>query len=119
LTSQTAVFVVPSSTIPVLLLSGFFVTLKDLYRPFQILAEVSYFKFAFEGACQSIFGYDRPKLPCSQPYCHYRQVNKFLSDIGMQDFTYWHNVVCLVVWIMVMQVLLYVVLKWKLSKAKT
>ncbi|XP_054262940.1 ATP-binding cassette sub-family G member 1-like isoform X1 [Macrosteles quadrilineatus] len=119
LSVQTAVFIVPSSTIPVLLLSGFFVTLKDLYRPFQILAEVSYFKFAFEGACQSIFGYDRPKLPCSQPYCHYRHVHKFLSDIGMQDFTFWYNVVCLLVWIVFLQILLYVVLKWRLSKAKT
>lgn len=116
---QNAVFVVPSSTIPVLLLSGFFVTLKDLYPPFQVVAEVCYFKFAFVAACQSIFGYDRPKLPCYEAYCQYRNVDKFLADVGMSDFTFWHNILCLFAWVLAMQLLLYVVLRWKLWKAKT
>ncbi|XP_046666359.1 ATP-binding cassette sub-family G member 4-like [Homalodisca vitripennis] len=118
LTVETALFIVPSSTIPVLLLSGFFVTMKDLYAPFQVLAEFSYFKFAFEAACQSVFGYDRPKLACSQPYCHYKQLSKFLHDIGMSDFTFWHNIVCLATWIFVMQLFLYILLRWRVSQAK-
>uniref|UniRef100_A0A1B6F7Y9 ABC transporter domain-containing protein n=1 Tax=Cuerna arida TaxID=1464854 RepID=A0A1B6F7Y9_9HEMI len=118
LTVETALFIVPSSTIPVLLLSGFFVTMKDLYAPFQVLAEFSYFKFAFEAACQSVFGYDRPKLACSQPYCHYKQLSKFLHDIGMSDFTFWHNIVCLASWILGMQIFLYILLRWRISQAK-
>lgn len=110
---------VPSSTIPVLLLSGFFVTLKDLYKPFQLVAKISYFKFAFEAACQSIFGYDRPKMPCSEAYCHYRHTDKFLVDVGMSDHFFWTDIVCLLGWILSIQIFLYIVLRWRLYKAKT
>lgn len=31
----------------------------------------------------AIFGMDRPKLPCNEVYCHYRNPVQFIKDIGM------------------------------------
>lgn len=115
---QLAVFIVPSSAIPMFLLSGFFLSPKDLTSVFQALSYLSYFKYAFEAAVQSIFGYNRDRLPCSQPYCHYRSLCKFIKDLGMVDFTYWDNIAALVAWIVVMQFSLYFVLKWRLNSSK-
>lgn len=115
---QLAVFIVPSSAIPMFLLSGFFLSPKDLTSVFQALSYLSYFKYAFEAAVQSIFGYNRERLPCSQPYCHYRFLCKFMKDLGMSDFTYWDNIMALVAWIVVMQFALYFVLKWRLNSSK-
>lgn len=115
---QLAVFIVPSSAIPMFLLSGFFLSPKDLTDVFQALSYLSYFKYAFEGAVQSIFGYNRDRLPCSQPYCHYRSLCKFIKDLGMADFTYWDNIAALVAWIVLMQFSLYFVLKWRLYNSK-
>ncbi|XP_075224485.1 ATP-binding cassette sub-family G member 4-like isoform X2 [Lycorma delicatula] len=115
---QLGVFVVPASSIPMFLLSGYFQRPKDLTIGFQYLSYLSYFKYAFEAAILSVFGYNRERLPCSQPYCHYRSLSKFIDDIGVDDFCYWEKINALVLWIFILQISLFCSLKWKIHKSK-
>lgn len=115
---QLSVFVVPVSSIPMFLLCGFFQRPKDLSTPFYYLSHLSYFKYAFEAAVVTIFGYNRERLECSQPYCHYRSLSQFIEDIGIDDFCYWKRVGALASWIIFFQILLFCALKWKVYRSK-
>lgn len=47
------------------------------------LFHISYLKYALEGASNAVLGFDRPKMPCNEIYCHYRLPKKFMEDRDM------------------------------------
>ncbi|RZF39659.1 hypothetical protein LSTR_LSTR001180 [Laodelphax striatellus] len=115
---ELGIFVVPSLTMPLLLLSGFFLPPKDLSDTFKVLSYISFFKYAFEAVAVSTFGYDRGRLPCSQHYCHYRDPAKFLADIGVEDYHYVQRVTVVVAWTLAMQLVLFCTLSIKVYQGK-
>nr|QAV55735.1 ATP-binding cassette sub-family G member 4-like protein [Sogatella furcifera] len=115
---ELSIVVVPTISMPLFLLSGFFLQPKDLSPLFKSLSCVSYFKYAFEAVAVSAFGYDRGRLPCSQPYCHYRNPRKFLDDIGVDDYHYLERVGMVVAWALATQLLLYTTLTIKIYQDK-
>lgn len=105
--------------IPMVLLSGFFVNIKDI--PFYIkwLPYVSYVKYSFEGMLISIYGLDRPTLNCSEAYCYYKYPKKFLSNLSMNGDlnTYIIDVTVLTGLFIFIRICVYFVLRIKLSSA--
>lgn len=56
---QTAIFVAPVSTLPLILISGFFVKVHTMPALMKHLANLSYLKAAFEALVVATYGYDR------------------------------------------------------------
>ena len=111
---QSAVYLGPITTIPILLFSGFFVTFDTIPPYLRWLSYVAYVRYGFEGTLLAIYGFDRPNLHCSQAYCHYRSPVKFLEEFDVRHSVYWIDVVVLTGFVIVLRVIAFFVLKWKL-----
>ena len=116
---QVAVFVAPACAIPFLLFSGFFVNLNAIPPYMSWIADISFFRYAFEGSMLAIYGNDRPPLTCSQPYCHYRYADKFLEQFDLGQSSYYLSVVGLLVFFVLIRVAGYVVLRFKLRHVRS
>lgn len=112
------VFLVPVTTIPMFLFSGFFLRLDDIPHYLRWLAQISYFRHGFESTVIAVYGFDRPNMACSQPYCYHKDPDKVLKDMDMSEDMYWYDVGGLLMWIVGLHVTLYAVLKWRIFKAK-
>lgn len=80
---QWGVIIGPFFIAPFVIFAGFFLRLADSPAAFKWIFHISYMKLSLEGAAQALFGYNRPKLPCNEIYCHYRLPAKFLKVIDM------------------------------------
>lgn len=111
---QVAVYLGPITTIPVLLFSGFFVTFDTIPSYLRWISYIAYVRYGFEGTLLAIYGFDRPKLHCPEPYCHYKSPIKFLEEFDVQDGIFWVDVLALAVFFVILRVAAFFVLKWKL-----
>lgn len=75
-------------------------------------------RYGFEGILQAIYDGDRENLRCDEIYCPLRSPKKILEEIDMPAISYYMAVLGLSVWIVCLQLLTYLVLKWKAHKAK-
>lgn len=66
----------------------------------------------------SIYGMDREKLKCSAMYCHFRNPKKFLEDMSMDQSQYWIDAVALIAIFVVLRVIAYFVLRWKVHSIR-
>ncbi|XP_050347011.1 ATP-binding cassette sub-family G member 1-like [Nymphalis io] len=73
----------PFFIMPFTIFSGFFLRYSDAPVFMQWLFQLSFLKHGLAGLVISIFGMDRPKLLCTDIYCHYAQPVQFLKDNGM------------------------------------
>ncbi|KAK3927759.1 ATP-binding cassette sub-family G member 4 [Frankliniella fusca] len=110
---QLGIFLVPASTIPLVLFSGFFLYIPDIPLVLRWLSYVSNFRYGFEGIVIAIYGMDRQPLRCKQAYCHWKRPTKFLEEIGMSNADYWTDITGLLTWIVVLHFSLLVSLKVK------
>lgn len=107
-------FLGPVTTIPILLFSGFFVKLGTIPTYLRWLSYVAYVRYGFEGTLLAIYGFDRPDMHCSEAYCHYRTPTKFLEEFDVIDSIYWVDLVVLTGFFIVLRLIAFFVLKWKL-----
>lgn len=114
---QLAIFLVSSCTMPMFLISGFFIHLNDLSPYMKWMSYFSIFRYSLEAATLTVFGYDRPPLKCSEAYCHFRRPVKFLEEMGLENGNYWGNVAVLCGCIVICQLALYLTLRWKITRA--
>ena len=84
----------------------------------QWLSYVAYVRYGFEGSMLAIYGFDREPLECKDEFCVYRYPVKFLEVLGMEDGLYWLDVVCLLVFFVILRFLGYFVLKLKMNMDK-
>ncbi|KAF6211239.1 hypothetical protein GE061_014355 [Apolygus lucorum] len=112
---ETGTFLGPVTSIPVLLFSGFFVNFSTIPWYLQWVTYVSYIRYGFEGCMIAIYGGNRPKLHCSEAYCHYRSPSKFLEAMDMKGAVFWIDVVALVGFFVLLRVCAYFALKLKLK----
>ncbi|XP_069702597.1 ATP-binding cassette subfamily G member 4-like [Periplaneta americana] len=116
--AQVGIFLIGILQNPMLLLSGFFVRVRDLPGPLRVFTIFSYYRYAFQAAMQSLYGFDRPNLKCSQPYCRLKSPADILEEFDMQYASYERDLLAIVIWIFAFQIVLYVILMWKYRTSK-
>lgn len=109
-------FIGPISSIPMVLLSGFFVNLKDIPVYIQWLPYISFIRYSFEGMLISIYGLDRAILDCQDVFCYYKYPKKILKMLSMNDGldTYFIDVAVLSGIFVLLRVCAYFVLRLKI-----
>ncbi|KAH8419500.1 hypothetical protein KR222_011626 [Zaprionus bogoriensis] len=80
---QLAIFLVPSSSIPFLLFSGFFMRMRDLSFFLRPICDISFFRYIFEGLMRAIYGYGRGNLQCDTEFCYFKSSEQFLKGFDM------------------------------------
>ncbi|XP_065078459.1 ATP-binding cassette sub-family G member 4-like [Ochlerotatus camptorhynchus] len=111
---EVSPFVVPSSIVPMVLFSGFFIRYGELLDVFKPLTYVSHFRYGFEGLALATYGFNRTELGCEEMFCYYRKSKKVLELLEIENSNYWFDVAGLGVWIAVLHVMLYVSLRLRL-----
>lgn len=115
---QIAIFLSPTTAIPFVLLSGFCLKMSSIPSYFNWITYTSFMRFGFDGAMMSVYGYDREPLSCSLPYCHFRYPQKFLEIFDLKDGSYYWSVFGLLVIVLVLRILGYFVLRFKLRNLR-
>ncbi|XP_012063520.1 PREDICTED: ATP-binding cassette sub-family G member 1-like [Atta cephalotes] len=115
--TELGIFLIPASSISLLLFSGFFLKLNEMSIYLQPLSFVSFFRYAFEGIMQAVY-LDRPNLVCSEIYCYLRSPNKILSMMGMPVMPFYILLIVLCCWVLFLHVIIYTVFYWKIYHAK-
>ncbi|XP_029163946.1 ATP-binding cassette sub-family G member 4-like [Nylanderia fulva] len=116
--TEIGVFLIPALSIPLLLFAGFFLKIGEMSMYLQPLGCISFFRYAFEGIIQAIYGLDRPNLYCSEVYCYLNSPSKILSSMDMPTVSFSVILVILGCWIFCLHVIIYVVLRWKIYYAR-
>ncbi|CAG0892107.1 unnamed protein product [Darwinula stevensoni] len=115
---QTAAFLSPVIIMPFLLFSGFLLRVKAIPGYLRWLSHLSFLKYYFEGTMASIYGYNRPDFQCNEPYCHFKKPYFILRETGLDDYFYWRNFWVLLLYNVILRLLAYFVLRWKLHRAR-
>ncbi|CAG0901335.1 unnamed protein product, partial [Darwinula stevensoni] len=111
---QAAVFVGPAFIAPFLLFSGFFLSVKAIPKYMRWVSNLSFLKYYFEGTMVCIYGYNRSDLVCNQPFCQFKDPDKFLKELDLEENVYWIDFWVLVLYNVVLRFVSYFVLRWKL-----
>ncbi|PSN48087.1 ATP-binding cassette sub-family G member 4 [Blattella germanica] len=115
---QMGVFVVCVLALPMLLFSGFYLRIQDMHIAIHWLSYVSFFRHGFEAMMECVYGYNRPRLRCSEAYCHFRNPQKYLEEFGMENGTYWYDMIGLALWVIALQIILHLILHIKMRIAR-
>ncbi|XP_067212537.1 ATP-binding cassette sub-family G member 4 isoform X2 [Linepithema humile] len=115
--TELGTFLIPASSIPLLLFSGFFVKMNEISTYLQPLGFLSFFRYAFEGLMQAVYT-DRPNLSCQEIYCHLRSPNEILSMMNLPTVSFHVILIILVFWIFCLHVVIYAILCWKIYYAR-
>ncbi|RLU21122.1 hypothetical protein DMN91_005495 [Ooceraea biroi] len=107
-------FIGPTLAVPLMMFSGFGISLRDLPSYLKWGSYVSYLRYGLEGFIDAIYGLNRPVLPCEELYCHYRYPTKFLSDIDMKEGQFWNDVMALTAILIITRCCTYLLLRWKI-----
>lgn len=99
-------------------LAGFLVFFNHMPRIFYYVSYINYYRFAFDGLVQAIYGFQREAIPCPSniEYCHLRMPSLILEELSMTKSIFWIDVIVLLAWFVVIRIVAYVTLKRKLSK---
>lgn len=100
---------------PFTIFSGFFLKLEDSPILFHWVFHISFLKHGLVGLVLSIMGMERPKLKCTDVYCHYTRPRQFLKDYGMLHESFIVVISSLAVIGAVVLSLTYIVLKIRLK----
>ncbi|XP_076247006.1 ATP-binding cassette subfamily G member 4 isoform X2 [Calliopsis andreniformis] len=106
----------PLTILPFLMFSGFFVQFRDVHPYLRWVFHLSFLKYGFEGVMVAMYGYNRPKLSCSDVYCHFAIPETVLSAVDMKKADYWFCMVILILAYTVLNICTFTLLKLKLEK---
>jgi len=109
---ETAVFMGPVSMALLVLFSGFFVTFSTVPPYLRWLCYSAYLRYGFEGTISSLYDFNRTKLHCSDPFCHYRSPEKFIEALDIEKSVYWFDVAALAVFFVVIRIITFLIL-WR------
>ena len=115
---QTAVFVGPVVVASFLLFSGFFLSVRAIPQYMRWASHLSFLKYCFEGTLFCLYGYNRSDLLCDQPFCQFKDPDKFLKELDLEENVYWMDFWALVLYNVVLRVAAYYVIRWKLRHSQ-
>jgi len=101
-----------------LCLSGYMIFFSHMPVILYYVSYINYYRHAFEGIVQAIYGFHREKLRCPShiDYCHLRIPSMILQELSMSKPMFWFDVTMLFAWFVIVRIIVYVLLKRKLSK---
>ncbi|XP_041986484.1 ATP-binding cassette sub-family G member 1-like isoform X2 [Aricia agestis] len=114
---KLGLFVVPAANIPMLMFSGFFIKYPEIPYYLKPFALVSYFQYSFDAFIKIVYDFGRPVLPCHETFCMFKKPQAYLKYLGLDDMDINTDFVALGAWIILLQVLLVCVLKFRVYKA--
>ncbi|KAG5329787.1 ABCG4 protein, partial [Acromyrmex charruanus] len=99
-------------------LAGYLIFFNHMPRILYYVSYINYYRFAFDGLIQAIYGFQREAIPCPSniDYCHLRMPSLILEELSMTKSIFWVDVIVLFAWFVVIRTVAYVTLKRKLSK---
>ncbi|XP_039285419.1 ATP-binding cassette sub-family G member 4 [Nilaparvata lugens] len=107
-------FVGPTMLVPMMMFSGFGVSLRDIPGYMKWGTNLSYLRYSLEGYVAAIYGLNRPILPCTSYYCHYKYPKKFMSEVAMNGDQFWLDVYALLFTLFLTRVAAYILLRWRI-----
>ncbi|KAK9869920.1 hypothetical protein WA026_006018 [Henosepilachna vigintioctopunctata] len=109
-------FVGPTTAVPIMMFAGFGVRINDLPGWLYWGSYVSYLRYGLEGLVGAIYGMKRGKLECPEEadYCLHAAPSRFLEEIGVRGDQFWNDIVALLIFIGVLKLLAYFLLRLKL-----
>ncbi|XP_075555291.1 ATP-binding cassette subfamily G member 4-like isoform X2 [Dermacentor variabilis] len=118
---QVAVFLAPAVAIPMLLFSGFVVTLKAMPSYLHWISYVSFVRYAYEGCILSVYGFDRPELECDEQKegavpCLFTEPSDFVSFLGLNVVSVEVCAGALIVFVVLLNAATYVALKMRVKR---
>ncbi|CAB0042032.1 unnamed protein product [Trichogramma brassicae] len=93
-------------TCAALVFAGFLVLFNHMPRFMYYFTYTSYLRYALEAMVNSVYGFDRPNLPCPV----------IMKELAMSDENYWFNVAVLMVHFVGLRFIAYFTLKRRLSR---
>ncbi|XP_055330898.1 ATP-binding cassette sub-family G member 1-like [Paramacrobiotus metropolitanus] len=127
LSLESAVFLGPVTAIPILLFSGFFVSLKIIPQYLQWLSYMSYVRYSFEGSMLAVYGFNRSTICDSKlsaealleggvDPCYFREASDFLNEMGINNHDqWWLDFIVLCFFFVILRLIAYFVLRWKVK----
>uniref|UniRef100_A0A2P2I873 ATP-binding cassette sub-family G member 1-like n=1 Tax=Hirondellea gigas TaxID=1518452 RepID=A0A2P2I873_9CRUS len=117
-TVQESVFLGPSSIVPMLLFSGFFIQFNTIPVYMRWITYLSFVRYGFEGALLSVYGFGRGDLECSEAFCYLRSSSKILQTLNIEEENICLDVGMLLVYFFVVRIMGYYILRWKVRKPR-
>ncbi|CAG0880062.1 unnamed protein product [Darwinula stevensoni] len=111
---QTAVFLGPVCSVPLLLFSGFFLSVDAMPKYLSWLSYLSFMKYTYEGTMFCIYSFDRDDLSCKDPYCHFKDPKKFLAQMDLNHNVFWSDFWILLGFMFAFRLACYFLLRWRL-----
>lgn len=109
-----ATYFAPTSSIPFLILCGFFISTSMLPANLRWMLYPSFFHHAFEASMVAVYGYDRDPLSCSDDYCYFRYPEKLLDLFAISPSAYVWSTLGLIILFFVTRLAGYFVLGFKI-----
>ena len=84
----------------------------------SFLMGLSYLRYGLVAVVCSLYGNNRQELTCSTgefDYCHYKDPELLLRDLGMSDVTVWGQIVILLCFAIVYRIVAYLLLRYRLT----
>ena len=113
---QVAVFLGPITSLPLLLFSGFFVTLPTMPWYLRWISYVSFVRYSFEGVMVTIYGLERGQLNCPDgEVCIFQTGQDVLDNLDMDKDRLGIDIAILAGFFIITRVLCYFLLRWKVK----
>ncbi|XP_052756014.1 ATP-binding cassette sub-family G member 1-like isoform X3 [Galleria mellonella] len=114
---KLGLFVIPAANIPMLMFSEFFIPYREIPYYLRPFATISYFRYSFDAFLETVYGFQRAKLPClTDTFCMFRKPEDYLEYLGLsRDIN--RDIIALVLWIVVVQIGLISVLVFRVYRA--
>uniref|UniRef100_A0A8D8RNX1 ATP-binding cassette sub-family G member 4 n=1 Tax=Cacopsylla melanoneura TaxID=428564 RepID=A0A8D8RNX1_9HEMI len=108
-------FVGPVLVVPMMMFSGFGVTIKDIPTYLKWGSELSYLRYGLEGYIAAIYGLNREEFDCDELYCHYKLPKKFLELVSQPPDHFLSSSATLIGILFLIKLLAYFFLSWRIK----
>ncbi|XP_060532601.1 ATP-binding cassette subfamily G member 4-like isoform X2 [Cylas formicarius] len=105
----------PSTLAPLLALACYGMGYRSAIEPFmKVLMGFSYLRYGVVGLTSNLFT-DRHSMDCDEIYCHYRNPELMLKDMGMEGEDYKYQLLYILAFMVFFRITAYLTLKYRMT----